>query len=331
MERVEADLHDVAARNVSLIVSACRFGCVPADFGFLFHTRAWRPTQDDRRQRWLLGVSRARAGRRRQAAGTAQVTAQATEAQCESLTVQITSDQIINNFSLHLKLLIDAQIPGGHPPPKGSLLERDNPLGIWAMTMKLPSADTMVVNRTLSTITKHPEGLPGAEESLEFTEHRKNFWSLAKPAHFGVRISSLKVIVPFLFTGFLIRLFGNFIFGQSILLKFPKLFTLELFRKNRPTEAEVENSCLEMWFVGRGFSDAARASKHECKTDKQIITKVSGSAGYMATRIILVQCALVLLSLREKLPKGGSDRPALFLDLPIFRGASKRTGCRLMF
>jgi short subunit dehydrogenase-like uncharacterized protein len=201
------------------------------------------------------------------------------------------------------------QIPG-HPPPKGSLIERGNPLGLWAM--KLPSADTVVVKRTLSTVTEHAEGLPGANESLNFTEHRKNFWSSVKPAHFGVKIASrsLMVLVCFLFTGIFIGLLGHFSSGRSLLLKYPEFFTLGLFRKKGPTEEEVKSASFKMWFVGRGFSDVTRASKRGSKPDKEIITKVSGpEVGYITTPIVLVQCSLVLLSQRGNLPKGGVFTP----------------------
>lgn len=174
----------------------------------------------------------------------------------------------------------------------------------------LHSADKSVVNRTMSTITKHPEGLPGVEESPRYTEYRKIFWSSIKPAHFGVKITSLKAVVWLLVTGFFINLLGNFSFGKSLLLKYPEVFSLGLFRKTEPTEDEVKNSSFEMWFVGRGFSDVAHATKHESKTDKQVITKVSGpDVGYITTMITLIQCALILLSERNNLPKGGVYTP----------------------
>lgn len=195
------------------------------------------------------------------------------------------------------------QIPG-HPPPKGSLIQRVNPLGLW--TMRWPSADASVVNRTLSTMTKHSEGLPGVDESPKYTDHRKSFWSSIKPAHFSVKIVSLNIIFRFLFTGLFIRLLGNISFGRSLLFKYPELFTFGLFRKTGPTEEEIDSSSFEFWFIGRGFSDVAHASKHESKTDKEVITKVSGpDIGYITTRIILIQCALILLSQRGNLPKGG--------------------------
>uniref|UniRef100_A0A0A9DYU7 Saccharopine dehydrogenase-like C-terminal domain-containing protein n=1 Tax=Arundo donax TaxID=35708 RepID=A0A0A9DYU7_ARUDO len=181
---------------------------------------------------------------------------------------------------------------------------------MWAM--KLPSADTVVVKRTLSTVTEHPEGLPGADESPDYTEHRKNFWSSVKPAHFGVKIASrsLMILVCFMFTGLFIGLLANFAFGRSLLLKYPEFFSLGLFRKTGPTEDEVKSASFKMWFVGHGFSDATRASERGSKPDREIITKVSGpEVGYVTTPIVLVQCALVLLSQRGNLPKGGVYTP----------------------
>lgn len=100
MERVEAELHEPTARSGSLIVSACGFGFVPAEFGFLFHSRQWEvgtplraghrggvrePSvdQEDRREHRHLRVSCARSGQRWPAAGAAPVQTQATPAQCE--------------------------------------------------------------------------------------------------------------------------------------------------------------------------------------------------------------------------------------------------------
>ncbi|VAH28342.1 unnamed protein product [Triticum turgidum subsp. durum] len=201
------------------------------------------------------------------------------------------------------------QIPGP-PPPKGSLIEHDKALGLWVM--KLPSADTVVVKRTLAKVTEHPEGLPGADETPEFAEHRKEFWSSIKPAHFGVKISSRSILGLFLWlcTGLFIGILGGFSFGRSLLLKFPELFSIGLFRKTGPTEEEVRSASFKMWFIGRGYSDSARASERGSKPDKEIVTRVSGpEIGYITTPIVLVQCALVLLSQRANLPKGGVYTP----------------------
>jgi short subunit dehydrogenase-like uncharacterized protein len=178
--------------------------------------------------------------------------------------------------------------------------------------MKLPSADTAVVKRTLSTFIEHPEGLPGAEEAPGYAEHRKNFWSSVKPAHFSVKIASrsLMIIVCFFVVGLLIGLLAKFPLGRYVLLKYPEFFSAGMFSRAGPTEEEVNSSSFKMWFVGHGYSDVAHASERGSKPDKEVITKVSGSdVGYITTSIILVQCSLILLSQRGNLPKGGVYTP----------------------
>ncbi|TVU38113.1 hypothetical protein EJB05_11467, partial [Eragrostis curvula] len=262
MERVEADLHDVAARNGSLIVSACGFDSVPAELGFLFHSRQWEPP-------------------------SAPVSVEA------YLSLQ-SSKRIVGNVATYESAVLGLANAGelqalrrsrprrprpnilGNAPLKSSLIEWCNPLRMWAM--KIPTADTTIVKRTLSTMTKHPEGLPGVKESPKYTE----------------------------ITGLFMSLLGSFSFGRSLLLRYPEFFTLGLFRKTGPTEEEVNNSSFNMWFVGSGFIDASCASERRSKLDKEMITKVSRpDAGYITTQIILVQCALILLSQRDNLPKGG--------------------------
>uniref|UniRef100_M8BDW1 Saccharopine dehydrogenase-like C-terminal domain-containing protein n=1 Tax=Aegilops tauschii TaxID=37682 RepID=M8BDW1_AEGTA len=219
----------------------------------------------------------------------------------------------------HLDRLLDifilvtpTKIPGP-PPPKGSLMiEHDKALGLWAM--KLPSADTVVVKRTLAKVAEHPEGLPCADETLDFEKHRKEFWSSIKPAHFGVKIGSRSILglVWCLSTAIFVGILAGFSFGRSLLLKFPEFFSLGFFRKTGPTEAEVSNASFKTWFVGRGYIDSEHASECGSKPDKEIVTRVSGpEIGYITTSIVLVQCALILLSQRANLPKGGVYTPGI--------------------
>ncbi|CAL5061806.1 unnamed protein product [Urochloa decumbens] len=296
MERVEAELHEPAAKSGSLIVSACGFDSVPAELGFLFHSRQWEPP-------------------------SAPVTVEA------YVSLQSTK-RIVGNIGTYESAVLGVANAGqlqalrrsrprrprpnilGPPPPKGSLIEGHNPMGMWAM--KLPSADTIVVKRTLSTFIEHPNGLPGVEETQGFAKHRKNFWSSVKPAHFGVKIasSSLSILVRFLVAGLFIGQLANFPFGRYLLLKHPEFFSAGLFRRAGPTEEEVKNASFKMWFVGHGYNDVAQASQCGSKPDKEVITLVSGpDVGYITTSIILVQCTLVLLSKRGNLPKGGVYTP----------------------
>ncbi|KAL2898585.1 hypothetical protein RDABS01_040367 [Bienertia sinuspersici] len=203
------------------------------------------------------------------------------------------------------------QIPGP-PPPKGPTIEQKKELGLWAV--RLPSADSAVVRRTLSILSANPSGLPGVNESADHIKKREAFWSTVKPAHFGVKIGtkSLLGILRLIAVGLFIGLLGNFSFGRWLLLKFPSFFTLGWFRKKGPTEDEVSSASFKMWFVGHGFSDSSTASLGNKKPDTQIVTRVTGpEIGYITTPIILVQCALITLSQRGDLPKGGVYPPGI--------------------
>lgn len=85
---------------------------------------------------------------------------------------------------------------------------------------------------------------------------------------------------------------GRFSFGTWLFLKFPPFSHRGLRFK--------------MWLAGHGYSDSSLVSLGNRKPDMEIITRVMGpEIGYLTTPIILVQCALIVLSQHDNLPKGG--------------------------
>nr|CAD1824441.1 unnamed protein product [Ananas comosus var. bracteatus] len=189
--------------------------------------------------------------------------------------------------------------------------------------------------QTLATLTENPQGLPGVNESEDFAEKRKQFWSSVKPAHFGVKIGSKYILgmLRFIFTGLFIGLLGKYSFGRKLLLKFPEIFSLGWFRKTGPTEEEVRSATFKMWFIGKGYSNQSVASQPGSKLDTEIITRVSGpEIGYLTTPIILIQCALIVLGQRENLPKGGVYTPGIVFGPPIYsRGCRKMESLSMSF
>ena len=128
-----------------------------------------------------------------------------------------------------------------------------------------------------------------------------------KPAHFGVKIGSKSLLGVFRFitVGMFMGLLGRTAFGRWLLLKFPSIFSLGWFRKKGPSDDEVRSASFKMWFVGCGFSNNSLVSEANMKPDMEIITRVMGpEIGYLTTPIILLQCALILLSQRDNLPNG---------------------------
>ncbi|CAI0453907.1 unnamed protein product [Linum tenue] len=83
--------------------------------------------------------------------------------------------------------------------------------------------------------------------------------------------------------------------------------------KKGPSEDEVASASFKMWFVGRGYSDLRTSiNVGDKEVDAEIITRIMGpDAGYLTTPIILLQCALIVLGQRDRLPKGGVLTPGI--------------------
>ncbi|KAL8097818.1 hypothetical protein AgCh_030796 [Apium graveolens] len=298
MERMEASYFDEAVKSGSLVVSACGFDTVPAELGMMFNCRQWvSPAVLNHVEAYLNLES----GKKLSVNfGT-----------YKSAVLGVANADKLQQFRRSRPRRVRPDIPGS-APPKGSTINRQKEIGLWAV--KLPSADASVVRRTLATLTENPHGLPGANESTKQAERRKTFWSTIKPVHFGIKIGSTSSInvLRFICVGVFMRLLGRFAFGRWILLTFPSLFGLGCFSKKGPTEEEVASASFKMWFVGQGFSNSCCASQGNIKPDMQIITRLTGpEIGYLTTPIILLQCSLILLEQRENLPKRGVFPPGI--------------------
>ncbi|CAL0299054.1 unnamed protein product [Lupinus luteus] len=297
MERVEERYHEKGVKMGSLVVCACGFDSVPAELGFLFNSRQWVGNEVPNRVEGFLSVES-----EKRVVGNFGT--------FESAVIAVSDVKKLREIRRTRPVRSRPVIPG--PPPKGEIIEHQKKIGLWGVT--LPSADATLVGRTLSILSENPHGLPGLNDSADAVEKRKAFWSSVKPAHFGVKISSKSLITIFgyITLGLIIGLLGSTSFGRKLLLKYPSIFSLGGFRKTGPSEEEVKSASFKMWFVGHGYSNESLAAEVNAKPDTEIVTRVMGpEMGYVTTPIIMVQCALVLLSQRENLPKGGVYTPGI--------------------
>ncbi|XXG55668.1 hypothetical protein AAC387_Pa03g3283 [Persea americana] len=260
MEKMEALYHDKARKAGSLVISACGYDSVPAEMGLIFNSRQWvSPAAPNRVEAYLSLESE-----RKLVANFTSL---------ESAVLVVANVGQWQELRRSRPRRARPVIPGPLPP-KGAIVEHQKSIGRWAV--KLPSADPIVVRRTLASLAENPDGLPGVNEDEDQIEKRKNFWAM------------------------------------SLLLKYPEIFTLGMFRKTGPTEEEVNSATFKLWFVGHGYSDSSLASREKKKPDTEIITRVSGpEIGYVTTPIILLQCALILLGQRDRLPQGGVLTPGI--------------------
>ncbi|KAK2419991.1 putative mitochondrial saccharopine dehydrogenase oxidoreductase [Trifolium repens] len=298
MDRVEIGYHEKSVKNGSLIVSACGFDSVPAEIGLLFHLKQWVGGCLPYKVEAFLSAES-----EKKMVGNFGTFESAVLAVADLKEMRLRRDaQVIKRAK--------PMIPG--PTPKGKTIEHQKKIGLWGIT--LPSADATLVGKTFSTLTENPDGLPGLNESLETVEKRKVFWSSVKAVHFGVKLGSKSLlgIFGYIAFGIILGLFGSTSFGRRLLLKYPSIFSLGGFSKNGPSEEEVVSASFKMWFVGHGFSDESLAAKENSKPDTEIITRITGpEMGYVTTPIIMIQCALIVLSQRNNLPKGGVYTPGI--------------------
>ncbi|KAH6791983.1 Saccharopine dehydrogenase [Perilla frutescens var. hirtella] len=283
MERMEASYHDKAVESGSLVISACAFESTLAEIGLLFHSQQW------------VGPS--------------------VPKQVDAYLSLESGKRIVFNYGTYESVVLIAAnahkreelktrarpaIPEPAPLPDTPIIEYQKQLGIWGV--KVPSVDSVVIGRTQATLAENPHGLPGMNESVEAVKKREEFWSRAKlPSYFGVNfvLKSLLGLIPIMTIMTFLVVLSKSRVGRWALLQFPTLFSLGLIRKTGPSEEEIESAGFKMWFVGKGAGT-------------EVVTRVTGpEVGYVATPIILVQCALVVLNDRAALPKGGVYTPGI--------------------
>lgn len=298
MEKIEALYHETAVEKGSLVISACGFDSIPAEIGLMFHTRNWTGSSVPNRVEAYLSLESDK-----RIVGNFGT--------YESAVLGVANADKLAELRRSRPRRARPAIPGPSPG-KGSLIEHQKQFGLWSV--RLPSADSIVVRRTLAALTQNPHGLPGVNESPEHHDKREAFWPSVKPAHFGVKLGSKSVLglCPTIILGIFLGLLCKFAFGRWLLLKFPSFFSLGWFRKEGPTEDQVASATFKMWFDGHGYSDSSLASQGNKKPDMEIVTRVMGpEIGYITTPITLIQCALILLDERDNLPKGGVYTPGI--------------------
>ncbi|CAK7338626.1 unnamed protein product, partial [Dovyalis caffra] len=272
MERMDVKYHEKAMETDSLVVSASGFDSVPAELGWMFNSKQWVvPAAPSQIEAYLSLESDKRIV--------------GNFATYESAVLGVANVEQLVELRRSRPKRAKPAIPGSFPP-KGPMIDHQKEICLWAV--KLLSADSVVVCRTLTTLTENPRGLPGVNESPEQIKKREAFWSTIKPAHFSVKLGSktLLGILRFITVGMFISLLGRNAIERWLLLKFPSFFSLGWFRKKGPSEDEVRSASFKMLFIGRGFSDT-NVSQDRMKPDMEIITRVMGpEIAYLTTPII---------------------------------------------
>ncbi|KAF9351061.1 hypothetical protein BGX34_000839 [Mortierella sp. NVP85] len=124
-------------------------------------------------------------------------------------------------------------------------------------------------------------------------------------------IPSFKTLAMAIFASSVFGFLAKFKWGQKLLLKHPRFFTLGVFSHQGPTNQQLAETSFSETFFAEGFSKELRdqhpdpEALRQVKPDVSIVTSVSGpEPGYVATPKIVVQACYTLLLEKDKVPSG---------------------------
>ncbi|KAH7352557.1 hypothetical protein KP509_19G051700 [Ceratopteris richardii] len=298
MERMELRYHEAAREKGCLIVSACGYDSIPAEIGLIHHLKHWiAPCLPNSVDCFLQIISS------KKFVGNTGT--------WESAVLGVSSASDLRKLRAQSrKSRARITVPGA-PAKKPALIHWNKHLSLWSVF--LPSADSSVVRRTMSTAASGAPPSIAEEEDPNLAPVAYARKLIYMPVHFGVYsgLPNIFSVLCQMWMGLWVMCLAMFAFGRKLLLRFPEFFSAGLFQKGGPNEEQVAAARFTMWFVGKGYSDSTMATASRAvQPDLQITTAVSGpEIGYITTPICLVQCALIVLSDRRSLPRGGVYTP----------------------
>ncbi|KAF4659192.1 hypothetical protein FOL47_007689 [Perkinsus chesapeaki] len=124
--------------------------------------------------------------------------------------------------------------------------------------------------------------------------------------------------LAFIIFGGMINFLCKYPWGRQLLLKYPKLFTFGYFSHEGSTMEQLEEAGYQIDFFGKGFSSKKAQEEHPDQPDVEVKASVHGpDPGYIGTSRMFSQLALVLLTLRDSVAvkQGG-----VYTAARVFRG-----------
>ncbi|TFK52962.1 hypothetical protein OE88DRAFT_1656672 [Heliocybe sulcata] len=117
-------------------------------------------------------------------------------------------------------------------------------------------------------------------------------------------IPSLRVLLLMMFYFMIFNFLATRKWGRDLLLRYPKLFSHGTVYKNGPPLEALKYTAFQETFVAKGYSASANPN-NGAKPDVELITRVTGpEVGYVATPILFMSCAKVLLQDRGRVRRG---------------------------
>lgn len=176
----------------------------------------------------------------------------------------------------------------------------------------IPSRST--VHRSEIFDNKDSIPFPGADRSVVVRTQMFLLKELnMRPVQFNPYLicDSKIILLALMVVGYFLQTLTKYEFGRKLLLKYPAMFSLGMMKKGGPSEEVQALTTATFKFYGEGWSKEILEKHTEPKTiteptDSYMITSVEvRKPAYGFTAMCVVQCALILLTERDKLPSRG--------------------------
>lgn len=273
MEKIQLEYNEQAKEKNLFIISACGFDSIPADMGVIFLEQKFQGVVNSVESYLDMKNSSNASG--------AQIHYGTWESAVHGLS---TAEELAG---LRKKLFKD-RLPKFHPTLRNRPVVHKSPLVGNKWCLPFMGSDRSVVMRSQRYFYEKEEKRP--------VQMRPYF---ATPSLFHT--------VLIMFVGLVFGIMTRFCLGRSLLLRFPKIFSLGFVSHEGPSEEMMENTTFTMSMEGRGWEEklSSPTDQYTEPPNKKLAIRVSGTnPGYGATCVALLLAATTILKEGDKMPKG---------------------------
>ena len=294
--------YDDQARDANIsVVHACGFDSIPSDMGSIYTQQQFKQQYGDNAVVSHIDTSfTVKTGNAGMAANTGT---------WESLVHGLSSSGTLQSIRKQLKQKYSDTQPkriGRASKPK--MFYYDNKVHKWSLLF--PGADASIVRNTQQQLTKLGDNNVQPYFAISFT------------------VPSLFYAVLFALFGTLLKLMVSFKLGKSLLLKYPSIFSLGMFKSSGPTQQQLNQTSFTMNYFARGYKSIP--SDTRSKPDLKLHTQLNApEPGYVWTPIAAVESALVLLNSiksTRSVPPGVLTPGAAFKNTELIERLNKVEG-----
>ncbi|CAO3689068.1 hypothetical protein CU097_014286 [Rhizopus azygosporus] len=275
VERMQRTYHDKAVTNHTSIVHCCGFDSVPSDLGVLYTKnlyaeRGWTPTQIEMFLRIHVGEAGMRGG----------------YATFESAVHGFGSAELLREIRKASNLKKLEYVGQRLTFHKGVTKDRE-----FGYHVPFIFADPSVVRlsqQIFATGLVQDKTDRPAPPTTQFAAY--------------LLLPSLWAVILYVIYGYIFSFLATIHWGRQLLLKHPEFFSAGLFSKEHPTQTQLDQASFEVILRSKGYEGAISVSEPPNRSMKVVVR--GPEAGYVATPRIVIQCALVMLLQKERVPPG---------------------------